>query len=206
MLVAEYFFLIACDPRSGALHWPRREQGAGQLAAAALLLDLATQERLTLRDDGRLHADEQFPLNHPLLSQALHLLAAHEPTAGAALHLLEQRLDPLPAQLLDGLFRRDLMHRIQTRDWLLGKRVRYPLRSMQARNEALGQLHAAAHGDDAHGLALLVLADMSGLLTVHLPAHEHEPAVRRLLALNTPDAQTPPARQVIAAIRAALLA
>jgi hypothetical protein len=204
MLICEQFFLIACDPRGGVLSWPRR-QDPDQLAAAALALDLAEAGRVLLRD-GRLHADAQFPLTHPLLSEAMHLLAAQDLPAAAAVRLLAQHMDPLASKLLDGLFRRDLMHRIESRDWLLRKRVRYPLRSMQARNEAVQRLQAAAHSDDLHGLALLLLADLSGLLAVHLKARDHEQAMQRLLALNTVETQAPESRHLLAAIRDALLA
>jgi hypothetical protein len=198
MLITEYFFLIACDPRSGQLAWPRRQQDANQLAAAALALDLAVAERLQW-DDGYLHADTGFPLNNPLLSDAMRLLAAYDLT-------VDEALSALPQRVLDALFRRDLVHRLESRDWLLRKRVRYPLRSMQARNEALLRLQGAAHEDDPSGLALLMLADLSGLLAVHLQARDHEAAMRRLLALNVVGDNVQPARRVLAAIRATLLA
>ena len=51
-----------------------------------------------------------------------------------------------------------------------------------------------------------MLADMSGLLAAHLQARDHEAAMQRLLALNAVGADDPPARRVLAAIRAALLA
>ena len=205
MLITEYFFLIACDPHSGQLAWPRKEQGADQLAAAALALDLAAAERLQWNDDC-LHADVGFPLNNPLLSDAMHLLAAYDLTVSEALSALARQMSPLPQRVLDALFRRDLVHRLESRDWLLRKRVRYPLRSVQARNEALQRLQDAAHEDDPHGLALLMLADLSGLLAAHLPARDHESAMQRLLALNDVSTDAAPARRVLAAIRAALLA
>src|SRR6202171_4302881 len=135
MLIVEHFFLIACDPRAGLPTWPRRTQGAGLIAAAALALDLATVDRLHLRQP-ILHADAQVPLPHPLLADALHVLAAHPLPPKAALELLVRRLHPLPEHVLEGLFRRDLVHRNESRRFLLRKQVRYPLRSMQARNEA----------------------------------------------------------------------
>lgn len=205
MLITEYFFLIACDPHSGQLAWPRQEQNANQLAAAALALDLATAERLQW-SAGRLHADAGFPLNNPLLTDAMRLLAARDFAVGEALSVLSRQMAPLPQRVLDGLFRRDLVHRLESRDWLLRKRVRYPLRSVQARNEALHQLQNAAHADEPHGLALLMLADLSGLLAAHLPARDHELAMQRLLALNAESPDAAPARRVLAAIRAQLLA
>lgn len=205
MLITEYFFLIACDPRSGQLAWPRKAQNADQLAAAALALDLAVAGRLQW-NNGCLHADAGFPLNNPLLADAMRLLAAYDLTVSEALSALVRQMAPLPQRVLDALFRRDLVHRLESRDWLLRKRLRYPLRSMQARNEALQRLQSAAHEDDPHGLALLMLADMSGLLAAHLQAHDHGLAMQRLLALNTVNADAAPARRVLAAIRTSLLA
>ena len=162
-------------------------------------------ERLQCRE-GRLHADAGFPLNNPLLTEAMHLLAARDMAVEEALAVLARQMAPLPQRVLDALFRRDVMHRLESRDWLLRRRVRYPLRSMQARNEALQQLQDAAHEDNPHGLALLMLVDLSGLLAAHLQARDHEAAMQRLLALNAVGADAAPARRVLAAIRAALLA
>ena len=181
MLIAERFLLLCCDPVKGVPQWPRQRHDTPLLAAAALALDLAVQERLDLRD-GRLHADAGLPVGHPLLNDALHALAREDLPAPDALRALAHRFDPLPLRILDGLHRRDLVHRLVRRDWLLRKRVRYPLRSVQARNETLHLLAAAAHGEDAHGLALLLLIDASGLLAVHLRAHDHEAAMRRVFA------------------------
>jgi|SRR5450432_2301232 len=206
MLIVEHFFLIACDPRAGLPTWPRHTQGAGQIAAAALLLDLATQQRLRVAQS-LLHADAHMPLTHPLLTDALHVLDGHAQTADAAMRLVARRLHPLPQQVLEGLFRRDIMHRTESRRWLLRKQVRYPLRSVQARNEALLRMRQATQThDDFHGLALLLLADVTGLLPLHLDAREHEHAIQRLLTLNLPDTPADAPHAVLVDIRAALLA
>jgi hypothetical protein len=204
MLIAEHFFLIACDPRTGILTWPRRTQDAGELVAASILVDLATNERVHLHD-GRLRADSQMPLNHPLLTDAMELLAGKNSTVAEGMDLIARNMAPLPPKILDALFRRDLVHRIEFRDWRLRKRLRYPLRSMQARNEALQLLQSAAHADDTHGLALLVLADVSGILPAYLNAHDHAPAVQKILALNHVEAWAPQPLRVLAAVRDALL-
>jgi len=207
MLIAEHFFLIALDPRTGLPAWPRHTQDADQLAAAALLLDLATQRRLKIRD-ALIHVDAQVPLTHPLLSGAMHAIAGHPASVPAALTMVARRLSPLVENVLDGLFRRDLVHRNETRQWLLLRRVRYPLRSMQARNEAILSLRHAVHvDDDVHGLALLLLADLSGLLPELLDAREHELANRRLIALNaTTGSTTDDTLTILSNVRAALLA
>ena len=204
MLIAEHFFLIACDPRAGSPTWPRRTQGAAQLASAALLLDLTTQRRLKL-SDSLLHADTLVPLTHPLLADALHAISAHPVTIDHALEMIARKLNPLVEKVLDGLFRRDLLHRNESRRWLLLRRVRYPLRSVQARNEAIVSLKHAVHTDDMHGLALLLLSDLSGLLPELLEAREHEVAMRRLLALNKPNATTDEMHAILTHVRTALL-
>src|SRR3954471_8519436 len=156
MLIVQHFFLIACDPRTGLPTWPRRTQGGGQLAAAALLLDLTAQHRLKLRD-ALLQADTSVPLTHPLLGDALHALSTRPVTIDHALELVARKLNPLVEKVLEALFRRDILHRNESRRWLLLRRVRYPLRSVQARNEAILSLKRAVHADDVHGLALLLL-------------------------------------------------
>ncbi|MDR3388041.1 MAG: GPP34 family phosphoprotein [Rudaea sp.] len=206
MLIVEHFFLIACDPRAGLPTWPRRTQSAELMAAAALLLDLATLRRLSMRQS-LLHADAQVPLTHPLLADALHALDGHPQSAQSALQLVARRLHPLPANVLESLFRRDLVHRTESRRWLLRKQVRYPLRSMQARNEAVLRMRQAIDAEnDLHGLALLLLADVTGMLPLHLNAREHEQAMQRLLALNLADTPSDEPRATVVAIRAALLA
>jgi hypothetical protein len=205
MLIAEHFFLIACDPRSGMLTWPRRDQDAGELVAASLLVDLAAHERVHLHD-GLLRTDSQLPSNYPLLGEAMHLLAEEKTTVAGGIDLIARKMSPLPPKILDALFRRDFMHRIEYRDWRLRRRLRYPLRSVQARNEALKSLQSAAHADDPHGLALLMMADVTGILAKHLNAHDHAPAVQRLLALNRVETWAPQSMRVLAAVRDALLA
>jgi len=76
---------------------------------------------------------------------------------------------------------------------------------VQARNEAVASLKHAVHTDDVHGLALLLLSDLSGLLPTLLDAREHEIANRRLLALNDAGAATDETHAILAQVRAALL-
>jgi hypothetical protein len=206
MLIIEHFFLIACDPQAGLPTWPRRIQSAELMAAAALLLDLTVQSRLSTRQS-LLHADARVPPTHSLVADALHALDGHPQSPAAALQLVARRLHSLPVSVLEGLFRRDIMHRTESRQWLLRKQVRYPLRSMQARNEAILRMRQATHAEnDLHGLALLLLADVTGMLPLHLDAREHERATQHLLALNISDVPVDEPRATFAGIRAALLA
>lgn len=204
MLIAEHFLLITIDPTTGLPAWPRRSQRAEPLVAAALLLELAALRRLSLRE-ARLHADATLPLSNQLLNEALHEVALRPVSARSALRQVERRLGRVTQKLMESLFQRDILHR--TANWLPWRRVRYPLRSAQARNEAILHLQrAASESDDLHGLALLMLVDVTGLLPAHFKAREHEAAMHRLLALGPIDAQRDEPRKVLAAVRAALLA
>src|SRR5437660_11267576 len=151
MLIVEHFFLIALNPDTGLPTWPRRAQAASPLAAAALLLELAQLHCLQLHDD-LLRADATLPLSHALLGEALHALAARPLSTVAALRHIEQRLQPLLRKVLDGLYQRDILHR-SGGGWLSARAPHYPLRSMQARDEAIAFLHQAISApDDLHGL------------------------------------------------------
>ena len=206
MLIAERFVLLALDPQSGRIVLPHPDTRADTLCAAGLLVDLFAQKRLSFDAARRLAVDTTLPSQHAILNDALNALAAI-PRASAAEAILqvERRLAPLDRHLLDALYRRDVLHRV--RDWQFWRRdaLRYPLRSLQARNDTASfLLQAADGGGGAAGIGLLMLADVAGVMTAHLGARHHERANRMLLALNAIDATHELAG--IAAIRSALLA
>jgi hypothetical protein len=206
MLIAERFVLLALDPQSGRIALPHPDTRADTLCAAGLIIDLIVQQRLTLNAAGRLSVDTTLPCNHAELAAAAAALAVL-PQAGAieAIHQVERRLAPLDRHLLEALYRRDFLHRL--RDWRFWRRdaLRYPLRSLQARNDAAAYLQQAADGaGGAAGIGLLMLADVAGVMTMHLDARHHERANRILLSLNDVDAVHELGG--VAAIRRALLA
>ena len=204
MLVVEHFIILTIDPDTGLPARPSRVQTTGQLAAAALLLELSALHRIEL-SDGRLHADAAQPLSHQLLNEALRELAAQPVSVANSLALIERRLRPLPQKVKDGLFHRDILHRAASR--LPWRHVRYPLRSVQARNEAIERLRQATRiHDDLSDMALLMVADINGLLPTYLDARKHDAATRLLLALNDVAAQREPTRMLFAAVRSTLLA
>jgi len=204
MLIAERLVLLALDPLSGRLVPLRRGTRADTLCAAALLIDLLLQQRLTVDASQRWLADT-LPSSHaPLSAAAAALAVAPPPNTAEALRRVERRLAPLAGDLLEGLFRRDFLHR--QRDWRFwrGDTVRYPLRSLQARNDAAQFLQSACDGSSPAGLGLLLLADLAGVLTTHLDASHHERANRLLLSLNTVDTHSE--RYGLALLRETLLA
>ncbi|HEX3896927.1 MAG TPA: GPP34 family phosphoprotein [Rudaea sp.] len=204
MLIAERLLLIACDPVTGDALWPREQPSPDLIVAGAIAAELVAQGRLRL-EGGLFHADNLIPTGHPLLKEALHDLRAEKFDAGELLRVIAKRMEPLVKRLLDGLFRRDILHRAVERDWLLRKKVRYPVRSMQARNEALDALGTAAHGNDLSGLALLFLADASGLLALSMRSQDHELARQRILTLNNVTSHSDQQLRGLANVRSALL-
>lgn len=205
MLIAERFVLLALDPQSGRIAMPHPDTHADTLCAAGLIIDLIVQHRLRLDAAGRLSVDTTLPCSHAELDAAAGALAAlPRADASMAVRQVERRLAPLDRHLLEALHRRDFLHRL--RDWRFWRRdaVRYPLRSLQARNEAAAHLQQAADGNGgAAGIGLLMLTDVAGVMTRHLDARHHERASRILLSLNEVDASHELGG--VAAIRRALL-
>ena len=204
MLIAERLLLIACEPESGEVRWPREQPHPELIIAGAVASELITQRRLAL-NNGLFSADLQIPVVHPLLKAALHSLHNDRYEGLALLRAIANRMGPLRSRILDSLFRRDILHRVAKRDFLLRKKVRYPVRSMQARNEAVEALRAASFNQrDVEGLALLFLTQAAGLLSVTLQGKDHEDANRRILVLNNVTSNSSETLRGLACIRSAL--
>lgn len=205
MLIAERLLLIACDPASGEPLWPREHPNPELITAGAIASELITQRRLALKG-GLFSADRQVPLVHPLLKATLQSLHNDQLDGIGLLRAIANRMGPLRNRILDGLFRRDILHRVAKRNFLLQQKVRYPVRSMQARNEAIEALQAAPLSErDVNGLALLFLTEAAGLLSVSLKAKDHEAASRRILVLNNVTSNSSETLRGLAYIRSALL-
>jgi hypothetical protein len=210
MLIAERILLMACDPMSGEALWPRERPHPDLVIAGAIAAELVTHDRLALKN-GLFTADLQIPTGHPLLKSALQSLHEERLDGAALLRAISSRMSPLRSRILDGLFRRDILHRVSKRDFLLRQKVRYPVRSMQARNEAVDALRTAANANDesgerdVNGLALLFLTEAAGLLSVMLKAKEHEQARKRILVLNDVTSRSSETLRGLAYIRAALI-
>lgn len=187
MLIAEQLMLLCIDPQRGEFDASLAHVDINSLAAAALILDLAEQRRLRYKS-GHVAIEGLLPTTHPQLAHATQILAgpSNGLRLGAAIELLVSRLSPISKHLLESLFRRDVVHRVRA-SWWPWSRVTFPLRSLQARNEAIAHLHAAAVADSVslRGLGLLVLTDFAGRLATSLAGDAHEAAVQKLLHLTT---------------------
>lgn len=202
MLLAEQLMLLLLDVRAGTV---RTHHGieASTLCAAALLIELAAQRRLALAG-GLLRGESELPATDPLLDQVRRMLARHPLAPDAAIGAIERHTAPLPQHLLDRLYRRDFLHR--ERGWRFWRAPRYPLRSHQARNEAVDHLRQSATNPtaSADAVGLLLLADVAGVLAMFLPAVEYEQASAALFHLER-SAQNDTARSVLVQVRRSLI-
>ena len=185
MLIAEQLMLLLLDPERGELDVRLDAIDPDRLAAAALLLDLAEQRNLAHRN-GHVAFHPRFPAGHPTLSVAGDALSGAGPglPLGAALELVETRVRPASRLLLDGLYRRDLLHRLRRPAWWPWAPWKYPLRSLQARNEALAVLRNGSPRAPLREQGLLLLVDSTGRLASFLDAAAHTRAASTLLALG----------------------
>ena len=185
MLIAEQLMLLLLDPERGELDVRRDATDPDRLAAAAILLDLAENRNLVHRN-GQVGFHARFPPGHPLLSVAGDALRAAGPGVplASALDLVETRTRPVARALLDGLHRRDLLHRLRRPAWWPWAEWKYPLRSSQARNEALAVLRNDTKRTPLRAQGLLLLIDGAGRLANFLDATAHARATTTLLALG----------------------
>lgn len=185
MLIAEQLMLLCIEPQSGDFDLSRAHADMNTLSAAALILDLAEQRRLRYKS-GHIAVETILPTTHPQLAAAAQILSgpANGLPMGVAIELLVTRLQPISRHLLESLFRRDVVHRIRSSWWPWSAPV-FPLRSLQARNEASTQLHKAAEEStfSLRGVGLLVLTDFAGQLAAILSGDAHESAAQKLLHL-----------------------
>ena len=186
MLIAEQLMLLCIDPTAGQFEASRTHADMDGLAAAAIILDLYEQHRLRYQSE-HVVIEALLPTTHPQLAAATRVLAGpvNGLTVVAAIDLLVARLNPLSQQLLESLFRRDVLHRVRE-SWWPWSRLNFPLRSIQPRNEASAKLHIAAtsSSNTLRGLGLLMLADLAGMLPASLSGDAHEAAAQKLLQLS----------------------
>ncbi len=186
MLIAEELVLLCIEPHTGEFELAGSRTDFDTLIAAALLIDLTEQHRLRF-NAGHVAIQTNLPITHPLLSMAARVLvsAEHGLPLAAAIDLLVTRLSPIGKSLMERLYRRDVLHRTRA-SWWPWSHASYPLRSLQARNEAVEQLNkgAASKQSTLRGLGLLVLSDSAGQLTANLTGNAHEIATLKLLELS----------------------
>ena len=185
MLIAEQLMLLCVDPISGKFDASRSHADIDELAAAAIILDLYEQCRLRYQG-GHIVIEALLPTTQPQLAAAEQVLAGQVNglTVAAAIDLLVARLDPISTHLLESLFRRDVLHQVRESWWPWSKQ-HFPLRSMQARNEASARLHFAAtsRSNTVRELGLLILTDLAGMMAESLSGNTHESAAQKLLHL-----------------------
>lgn len=183
MLIAEHLALVALDPLSGQARPSLRRAHDQRFLAACLLMELGVQTRLGARGDVVVVLDT-LPSRHPLLTRSLRLVrdASGRLEAEDAIRRVANGIPRLREELLDALVRRDILHEPRRLHFNLWGIRCYPVRSMQAQNEAMEQLHQAAVGgrNDLKSLAMMLLAHASGLARQLLTPSESEEAASRV--------------------------
>ena len=207
MLIAEQLMLLCVDPKRGDFNGLRSHADVNMLSAAALILDLHEQRRL--RYKGRhIVIEALLPTTHPQLASAAQVLAGpvNGLPAAAAIELLAARLNPISLHLMESLFRRDVLHRVRE-SWWPWSRLHYPLRSIQARNEASLQLQHAAttNSTSLRGMGLMMLIELAGQLELSLKGDAHEAAETKLLHLADLRADPDSELQLLVDLREALM-
>ena len=183
MLIAEQLLLLALDPLSG--DWLDRAAADPAVLTAALLLELATLGDLRLQA-GQLQL-QPGPPNYHLLIQDVRARLQQTTPATAAQLLANRHITPsgLAGQLLRGLAARDVLHRDGKRRYRWFGEQRYPIRSMQARQDALRRIERALASSDAlDGIALLILLHAAALGTRLLTPDMATQLKQRLLGLD----------------------
>lgn len=185
MLLAEHLTLIALEPASGLPRTGCVAALSRPMVSAALLTELAVQTRLGLRG-GRVIVLDDLPSRHLLLTETLHAIRRVDGRLDCrqSIRYISRSVQGLPWEVLEGLVRRDILHAVERRWWILGER-RYRVRSLQAQNEALEALHEAAVGrrNSLEAVAMLALALGSGIVRSLLTAAEHAEADARMQLL-----------------------
>jgi Golgi phosphoprotein 3 (GPP34) len=181
MLIAEEMVMLALDVKSGAAVHALRYLHGSRFLVAAVLIELAVQTRIGLRDN-KVFVVDAMPSRHPMLTQTLQWVRKHD----AMLDPLSMISGVLRSNrrirrlLLEGLVRRDFLHSARRTIPFFGA-LRYPVRSTRAQNECLKNLRDAAVGErtDLRSIALLLLASNSGVLEQLLTAEETAEALSR---------------------------
>ena len=206
VLIAEQLMLLLLDPERGELEVRRDATDPDRLAAAAILLDLAEQRNLGFRG-GHVAFLARFPSGHPVLTAAADVLRVAGPglPMTSALDLIETRVARVSRSLLEGLHRRDLLHRQRRPAWWPWAAWKYPLRSSQARNEALAALRAGSSRGVLREYGLLLLIDCAGRLPGLLDAAAHTRAAAILLELGHHRPRMDATDALLGAMRTALL-
>jgi hypothetical protein len=181
VLIAETLSLIALEPASGQTRGKLAVLHAQPLLACALLMELAVQTRIGLRNEVVVVLDT-LPSRHPLLTTCLKALTRYSGhlSPQAAIELAAKALPQLREDLLDALVRRDILHPPKRAFGLFGRR-NYAVRSSQAQAEGLQELKRAATGENTSlaALAMLGLGTASGAIEHLLTFEESEAAKAR---------------------------
>jgi len=204
MLLAERIALLLLDPEEGRLASIVNGYSNQLLFTTALLCDLTLSGHLVAEEGVLLH-NSSMPVQQPLLVQLQQALGSQSYLPTRLLKRSTQSLPGLSDKLLEGLARRDIVHRTPRLRWWPLTGYRYPLRSQRALDEAEQILQRSLHSAQGSAdMAMLILADAGGLLN-RLSARGHAQAYATLDRLDEASLNSEQAIPTLRLLRQALL-
>ena len=165
MLLAEELLVLAIDPRGGLVSVEGATATTRDGLVRALMAELAARGAIA-PDPYGLRVIDPLPLNHRLLTAALRALGDASWTPHTAAAHLRRRLWTVRTELMDGLERNSITHRLGGGLFGVFRKARFALQSTQTRASSIAKLRRGTTDpqlDDLDAVALALLCDISGL-------------------------------------------
>jgi|GEM_PF-1876351 len=167
MLLAEEILVLATAPSGGLVCVEAGTATTRDGLVRALLAELSVRGAIHW-DHGFLRVIDPMPLSHRLLTVALRAFGDDRLTPDAAAARLRRRLWVLRSDLMDGLERNGITHRLGTGLFGRLRKPKFALQSTQTRASSIAKLKRGCltpRLDELDALALAMLCDASGLAT-----------------------------------------
>lgn len=165
MLLAEELLVLAIDPKGGLVSVDGATATTRDGLVRALLAELAARGAIASGHDG-LRVIDPLPLNHRLLTEAVRALGDARWSANSAAARLRRRLWAVRSDLMDGLERNSITHRLGGGLFGRFRKARFALQSTQTRASSIAKLRRGCTDptlEDLDAVALALLCDASGL-------------------------------------------
>jgi hypothetical protein len=139
MLLAEELLVLAIDPNGGLVSVDGANATTRDGLVRALLAEASARGAIAAEGAG-LRVVDPLPLNHRLLTASLRALGDASWSANAAAARLRRRLWAVRSELMDGLERNGITHRLGGGLFGSFRRPRFALQSTQTRASSIAKL------------------------------------------------------------------
>ncbi len=176
MLLAEELLVLATDPKGGLVSVEAGTATSRDGLVRALMAELAVRGAIHW-DHGYLRVIDPMPLSHRLLTAGLRAFGDDRLTPDAAAARLRRRMWALRSDLMDGLERNGITHRLGTGLFGRLRKPKFALQSTQTRASSIAKLKrgcAEPSLEELDAVALALLCDSSGLATPYVPAEQRQ--------------------------------